>query len=159
MPNASNLDDVRKLGQLIRRIKFAMLTTRDPHGSLTSRPLTTLDVDFDGTLWFLVGADSNLVQDLRQHPGINVAYAAPDAGNYISVSGAARALRDPVRARELWTPVARIWFDQGPDDPKLAVLKIEVQRAEYWDAPGGRVERLIRFGNVAPAHHTGAERT
>ena len=54
-----DLDDVRKLDQLIRDVKFAMLTTIDANDELVSRPLTTLEVDFNGTLWFMVAADRN----------------------------------------------------------------------------------------------------
>jgi general stress protein 26 len=152
MPHGSSPDDHRKLDRLIRGVKFAMLTTRDAGNALTSRPLTTLDLEFDGTLWFLVAADSNLAHDLRQHPEINLAYAEPEVGNYISVSGTAHVLHDRVRARELWTPVARIWFEQGPDDPNLAVLEVEVEKAEYWDMAGGKVRRLIGFLRATLAH-------
>lgn len=156
MPHGSKDDDIRKLDRLIRRVKFAMLTTRDEGNMLVSRPLTTLDLEFDGTLWFLVAADSRLVQDLQRHPEINLTYSAPDAGNYVSVSGTARTLHDPERARELWTPVASIWFEQGPDDPNLVILRVEVQRAEYWDAAAGKVERLLGFVRASLTHDPSA---
>jgi general stress protein 26 len=47
-----NNEDVEKLAKLIKGIKFAMLTTALPDGSLRSRPMATQNTAFDGTLWF-----------------------------------------------------------------------------------------------------------
>ena len=43
------------------------------------------------------------------------------------VSG--RVLRDPEKARQLWNVAASVWFPRGPEDPNLAVLEIDVERA------------------------------
>lgn len=31
------------------------------------------------------------------------------------------------------------WFPEGKDDPNIALLKVDVDQAEYWDAPGSRM--------------------
>jgi general stress protein 26 len=41
-----------KLGELIKGIRVAQLTTVEDDGSLRSRPMGTQDIEFDGTLWF-----------------------------------------------------------------------------------------------------------
>lgn len=143
-----DLDNVRKLDQLIRDVKFAMLTTRNANCELVSRPLTTLEVDFNGALWFMVAADSQFVRELEDDPEINLAYASPEHGKFVSVSGIGRILRDPEKARQLWNVAASVWFPQGPDDPNLAVLEVDVTKAEYWDTPGGTVQRLIGFAKA-----------
>src|SRR5436189_109428 len=57
----SGLEAMTKLGELVRGRPFAMVTTADGAGRLVSRPLTTQDVEFDGRLWFFVGASSEWV--------------------------------------------------------------------------------------------------
>ena len=146
-PNPA-LNDVRKLDQLIRDLKFAMLTTMDANDELVSRPLTTLEVDFNGTLWFMVAADAPFVRDVEDHPEVNLAYASPEQGKFVSVSGVGRVLRDTEKARQLWNVAASIWFPHGPEDPNLAVLEINVEKAEYWDSPGGTVQRLLGFAKA-----------
>ncbi|PWT75318.1 MAG: general stress protein, partial [Proteobacteria bacterium] len=75
--------------------------------------------------------------------------------HYVSVSGVGRATRNPERARELWNLAAKVWF-KGPDDPNLAVLEVEVERAEYWDSPGGRMERLFEAAKATLGGETSA---
>ena len=140
---ASNSADLKKLGELIKDVKFAMLTSQSSDSSLNSRPLTTLQVEFDGTLWFLVNWDSEKVHEMQQNPRVNVGYAKPDEGEYVSVSGIARIERNPAKAQELWTAAAKPWFPGGATDPDLAVLSVHVQTAEYWEAAHSKVMRLV----------------
>ena len=136
--------DLRKLIDLIRDVKIAMLTTRAGDGTMHSRPLTTLDSDdFDGTLWFLIAADSEKAQEIARRPQVNLGYSNPDDGKYVSISGVAEIVRDRTRVRELWNPFAKVFFPRGPDDPNLVVLKVDVRSAEYWASPSSRVERLL----------------
>ena len=44
-------------------------------------------------------------------------------------------VRDRAKAKELWSEEQRIWFPGGIDDPDLALLKVKVEQAEYWDKP------------------------
>jgi general stress protein 26 len=44
---------------------------------------------------------------------------------------------------ELWSPLHRAWFPKGLDDPNIALLQVEVDRAEYWDSPSSKVVQLI----------------
>ena len=73
---------------------------------------------------------------------VNVSYADPNNEAYVSVSGAARTFRDPAKARELWNSGARRWFPEGPDDPRLMILKVEIVQAEYWDVDKRAMIRL-----------------
>jgi hypothetical protein len=41
----------------------------------------------------------------------------------------------PAKAKELWDPNYQTWFPAGPTDPHLALIRVRVERAEYWDAP------------------------
>jgi hypothetical protein len=35
-----------------------------------------------------------------------------------------------------------VFFPQGLDDPDLALLRVEIEKAEYWDSPATAVGRL-----------------
>jgi hypothetical protein len=61
------------------------------------------------------------------------------------VSGTAELTSDRERIRRLWKPECRTWFPLGAEDPDLALLRVRVDRAEYWDAPNGRVVHLLTF--------------
>jgi general stress protein 26 len=134
---------IQKLGELIRDIEVAMLTTVDRDGSLRGRPMATQTTDFDGELWFFTQASSPKVGEVQREEQVNVAYAEPDKQHYVSLSGRARIVRDRKKAEELWSPVLKAWFPEGLDDPDLALLRVVVDKAEYWDAPSSTMVHLI----------------
>lgn len=136
-------EGVSKLAELIKDIEFAMLTTVEEDGSLRSRPMATQEAEFDGNLWFFTRASTPKVGEVEREQHVNVAYAAPDAQRYVSVSGRARVVRDRAKLEELWTPVLKAWFPEGLDDPDIALLKVTVDHAEYWDAPSSKVAHAI----------------
>lgn len=136
---------IAKLGELTQDIDFAMLTTIEEDGSLRSRPMSTQKVEFDGNLWFFVGASSPKSQEIQRDPRVNVSYAQPDKQRYVSVSGTGELVRDHAKIEELWNPLYKAWFEKGLDDPDLALLKVRVEQAEYWDAPSSKFVALAGF--------------
>lgn len=141
-------DDVKKLGELIEEINIAMLTTVDEDGTLRSRPMGTQQIEFDGDLWFFTGADSAKVEEVRQEQQVNVSYADPKQQRYVSVSGVAQVVRDQQKMKELWNPIFKAWFPEGLDDPNLALLKVHVTKAEYWESANGVVVQLVGFAKA-----------
>ncbi len=142
MADADHDRAVEKLGHLIRDIGIAMLTTFD--GSrLRSRPMMTQERPFDGTLWFFTSASSVKATELRAHPEVNLAYASTSDNRYVSISGRASLVHDRERAEPMWSPVYRAWFPKGLDDPDVVLLRVDVERAEYWDANTSKMTDLV----------------
>lgn len=141
-------ENITKLNDLIKDIRIAMLTTQEPDGTLRSRPMATQQVAFDGDLWFFTYADSSKVAEVQHERHVNVSYAAPDDQRYISVSGTATLVHDRKKMEELWNPIFKAWFPKGLDDPNIALLKVDVIQAEYWDSPSGFVVQAIGFAKA-----------
>jgi general stress protein 26 len=141
-------EDVKKLGELIEDIQFAMFTTVDTDGTLHSRPMATQQVEFDGDLWFFTGLDAAKVQQVNRKHQVNVSFANPDDQRYVSISGWAELVRDHQKMEELWNPLYKAWFPDGLDDPNLALLKVHVMKAEYWDSPNSKVVQLVGFAKA-----------
>lgn len=136
-------EDLAPLRALIERMKTGMLTTLDSGGVLRSRPLHTLEVDYDGRLWFFVSASSAKIDEMhREHGRVGVSYADLGKQDYVSISGSGQIVRDRERMKKLWSPWVKVWFPGGLDDPDLALLCVTIEQAEYWDAPGSAVKRL-----------------
>ena len=136
---------IRKLDEMIKDIDFAMLTTVAEDGSLHSRPMSTQRAEFDGNLWFFTQASAPKVGEIEHEQRVNVSYAKPESQRYVSVSGRATVVRDRAKIKELWSPELKAWFPGGADDPDLALLKVAVERAEYWDSPSSAVAHAISF--------------
>jgi len=123
--------------ELIRDIRVAMLTTATEAGDLRSRPMVTCRTGPEGGLWFFTRVGDAKVEEARRHPHVNVSFADPEGNRYVSVSGTAALVRDQARVRELWDESARAWLPGGPEEPDLALLRVDVERAEYWDGTDG----------------------
>lgn len=135
------------LWDLIRDIRFAMLTTRSAQGTLRSRPMTTQNrCDDDGdTLCFFIPTNGEVADDVRRDARVAVAYGDPDGDRYVSVSGEARFVDDQRRKQGLWSPMAQAWFPGGAADPNVGLLEVRVQAAEYWDVKSSEMVQLTKM--------------
>jgi general stress protein 26 len=149
-------DELSKVARLIADIKFAMLTTATADGSLRSRPLSTLKMDAQGSLWFFTSLTSPKMDEIRDNAQVNLTYARPDKQDYVSVSGSAEMVRDKETMKELWTPWIKPWFPKGLDDPDLVLLKVNLEEAEYWDAPGSAIMRTYGLAKAVATGNTDA---
>jgi len=142
MTQQVNNNDVKLLGDKIKGIRIAMMTTTESNGVLRSRPMATQDMEFDGDLWFFTYADAPKVDDVEGHQQVDLSYTKTDDNLFISISGTAQVVRDHKKMKHLWKPLLKAWFPKGLEDPRLALLKVTVDSAEYWDAPSGVMGRL-----------------
>jgi general stress protein 26 len=128
--------DWTKLGKLIREIRVALLTTVDLDGHFHTRPVQTLQLEGHDTLWFFTDWSSRKVHEMHQDVRVALAYADPHQHAYVAVSGSSTLLRDSQKAKALWGVEQRAYYPEGPEDQRLALLRVSIERAEYWVAPG-----------------------
>lgn len=136
-------DEIAKLRELIKDITFAMLTTVEDDGTLRSRPMVPQQAEGDADLWFFTYGGSPKADDVRRDDRVNVSFADNDNERWVSVSGRAEVVRDRAKIEELWNPVLKAWFPKGLDEADIALLKVDVDQAEYWDAPSSRMVQLV----------------
>lgn len=135
-----------RLGELLKGIDIAMLTTLGDAGYPVSRPLSTQDTSYDGeVIWFFTEGDSPKVDEIRRHPKVNLGYASKDRNVYLSIAGDARVLRDQNKIDELWSDALKAFFPKGKDDPNLVLLEVSVRTAEYWEGPSSLIGKLLTF--------------
>jgi general stress protein 26 len=141
----SGQEGLEKIGSLIKHIRFAMLTTIAPDGTLDSRPMATQDTEFDGTIWFLTPEDSRKVSEIADDSRVTLVYADPGDAKYITVKGHAQVSHDQAKIHELWNPMYKAWFPEGETDPGIRVLRVDVTEAEFWEASDSKIIRSIKY--------------
>ena len=148
---SASKSDHDTLWELIKGIKFGMLTHRNAHGMLHAHPLTTQNesLDAESHLYFFISRKSELAQSLQQDGNVNVSYADPGDDSYVSVSGQAVIAEDPEKKKALWSPLARTWFPAGASDPDLALLEVRIHHAEYWDVKESKMVQLAKMAKAA----------
>lgn len=136
-------DDVAKVAELVDQARIAMLTTMTAEGTHVSRPMALQEVEFDGDLWFFTYDDSPKAAEVRTHPQVNVSFSDDKHNAWTSLSGRAEIVQDRAKAEELWAAPLEVWFPDGLETPNLALLKVHVETAEFWEASQSRVKKLI----------------
>lgn len=148
--NDTREDKLEKLGELIRDVRVAMLTTVQDDGTLRSRPMAVQGNGFeDGSIWFFTGADSPKALEIRKDAHVNVSFAEPDDQRFVSIMGRGELVRDRATMERLWSAVLKAWFPKGLDDPELALIRVRVEGAEYWESPSSGVVHLIGLAKAA----------
>lgn len=128
----------QKVIDLVSKFQTAMLVTHGANGQLHARPMMV--GAFDGReITFLTAVDSNKATEISHDQRVSITFQG--SGAYMSMTGYGRIERDTSEARKLWSPVNKAWFD-GPDDPRLSVLRVTLETAEYWDNRG---RSLLRY--------------
>jgi len=130
--------NLKELYDLIEGIEVAMFTTRRPDGHLVSRPMATQTQAEGADLWFVTNIESHKLDELELDPHVNMAYYRDRTREWVSVSGTGLISRDRKVIHELYRPDWRAWFgdeggarDGGPDDPRLALIQVDVQSVTY----------------------------
>lgn len=142
-------EQINTIAAKIKHVRFGMFTTIDHGQVLTSRPLTVQQIDGEGNMWFFTSDEAEFTEDLALHPEVNVSFSNPDEQLYLSVTGQAYLVKDRAKARELWNPQVRAWYPGGLDDPHLALIRVRIHTAEYWDASTSKMKQLVQLARSA----------
>jgi general stress protein 26 len=148
--------ELPKIYEKIKDIDIAMLTTVDrAKGTLHSRPMSTnKQVEPDGTIWFFTYCNSEKATEVEKHQNVNLSYSDPENQKYVSISGSAEITEDKAKMKELWSPILKAWFPEELETPNIALLKVSIAEAEYWDSTSNKMVQLFQ---IAKAIITGEE--
>jgi general stress protein 26 len=124
-------DDLDIVRTILKAARTASITTRTARGELHSRPLAVIEDEFSGRLWFFTADPSEKTADVAADPAVNVSVG--DGKGWLSLSGTARVSRDRALIDRYWSPWAEAYFDGGKDDPRVALLEVDVATVHYWD--------------------------
>ena len=128
------------LAKRVEGIDVVMMTTLSLDDSLVSRPMSPIEMDATGAIWFFTDLRSEKIEHLRV---VNVAFSDEDNATYVSISGRGEIHAEAAHIKKLWTAFARPWFPDGPESPNIALLKFVPETAEYWDAPNSKMVRMF----------------
>lgn len=140
--------DVSKLVDKIKDIKIAMMTTIENGNELHSRPMYTHKPEDNGTLWFFTEQDSQKVGELQKDRHVNLGYADTSDNLYVAISGNAQVVTDRAKIKELWSEGLRGWFPKGSDDPNIALLKVTIEKGEFWDSPNAMLLQAYTYAKA-----------
>ncbi len=143
-------DAIEKLRELTEG-NTAMLVTHTGSSKIQARPMSTVQTDELGHIFFLSDRTSNQNSEIKDNPKVDLLYANKD-GSFCTVRGEAEISANQALIDELWSPIAKAWFTEGPNDPRVSVLRVIPEDAYYWDTKHGK---LVSFLKIAVGAATG----
>ena len=139
------------LWELIKDIKYGMLTHRHVNGMLHAHPLTTQNrsIDENGMLYFFVSRATELGQRIQADGNVAVSYGDKGDDTWVSISGTATVSEDRKLKERLFNPMVKAWFPGGLDDPNLELIEVHIDHAEYWDIHESKMTQLLKMATAA----------
>ncbi|RYZ39916.1 MAG: pyridoxamine 5'-phosphate oxidase [Sphingobacteriales bacterium] len=141
--NLTREEALEKLKEIAEDIRFCMFATTDTSNFLYGRPMTTMQVDEQGDIWFFTSRESSAAQESSEQEKVCLNYANPASNNYLTVQGKASLVKDEVKMKELWNPTLKAWFPDGIDTPGIVLLRVSPEQAHYWDTDASRLQVLF----------------
>ncbi len=142
--NLENREALEKFKKLVKEINVCMFITNNREDENT-RPMATVEVSEDGSLWFFTDIRSVKVEDVSADASVHLVYAHPGKESFLDVWGTASVITDLQTKKDKWTPIIKAWFPEGVDDPNLALLKVQPQHVYYWDAEAGKMVSFLKM--------------
>lgn len=139
----SGNEQIAKVAELLRGARIAMLTTLSPEHKLISRPMAIQETEFDGDLWFIFSEDSPKAQQIKDEAEMNVSFESKHT--WVSLAGRGRIVHDRAKLEQHWSSAVDAWLPDGIDTPGVALLKVEAESVQYWEASGGPVKAVFEL--------------
>ena len=141
----SGEEGLKKIADLLKGIRIAMINTVARDGSISARPMAVQDKTFDGKLWFLTRVKSEKVDEILQDQHVTLTLTDTSDAKYLTLKGRASVNQDRAKISELWSSMYKAWFPEGESDPEIAVLRVDVTEAEYWQASSSSLVRGAKY--------------
>jgi general stress protein 26 len=102
-----------------------------------------------GNFWFMSPSDSDKNLEIEADPRVQLFISNPSKYEFLSVYGKATISRDRLKIDEFWSDIAKAWFPEGKDDPRITIIKVIPEEGFYWDTKDGKLVSMIKIAASA----------
>jgi general stress protein 26 len=140
--------DAAHVWTLIEEIPMALLVTQDGD-ALDARPMAANVRRDEGCIYILANAGEDSDREIQADSDVILSFQK-NSQTYVVVKGTATASNDRAKIQALWNAFDKAWWD-GPEDPRIRLLTIVPESAEYWESPG----KIVAYAKMLVAAATG----
>lgn len=145
----SRQEQIDKVQEVVKDVKFAMMSTTNKKGDIHAWPMTTSETSIGAKeIWFIGDKTSDVVKDIQDDPRVGLTYATQDAKNYVSISGDAKLVNDQDKLNELWSPVYNAFYAHGKEDESIQLIKVVPHGIECWIS-GNSAVNMFKMATAA----------
>jgi len=132
---ADNTDKRGNVYDILKGFSTAMVVTHGLDGKHRARPMHIAELDQQaGQVRFLTGHGA-FADEVQKESGVLLVFENENSA-YLSLRGKARIERDKDKVKAIWKEPYKVWFPQGPGDPEIVLVEVDLTEAEYWDNRG-----------------------
>jgi general stress protein 26 len=142
-------DDIDHVWKLIDDIPVAMVVTHEGQGeNMRARPMAVRPARDEGAIYFLTDADAPKAQEIRRNQSVCLALSDNKRQKYVSITGHAEMIDDRDRVEKFWSVYDKaFWPDKN--DPRIRVLRVTPESAEFWEGAGKVVTAVKLVAAIA----------
>ena len=112
-----------------------------------ARPMTAQLDGERGPIWFFTVKDNAIVKNLGKSNRAIATFASDGNALFATVHGNVSLDTNRATIDKLWNRYVAAWFQGGKDDPKLALLRLDPEKAEIWEDASSIVAGIkLTFG-------------
>jgi general stress protein 26 len=97
-----------------------------------ARPMTAFLEGDRSPIWFFTAKDQALVRKLGEGNRAIATFTSKGNDLFATVHGSLSLDSNPATIDRLWNRHIAAWFKGGKEDPNLALLRLDAERAEIW---------------------------
>ncbi|MDB5687610.1 MAG: ral stress protein [Rhizorhabdus sp.] len=110
-------------------VMLGLVDARDGH----TQPMTAQFENNGGPLYFFTTKDNGLIAALKESSQRAIAtYTGKGHDLFASIHGTLSLDNDNATIDRLWNPHVEAWFEGGRNDPRVALLRLDTEKAEMW---------------------------
>lgn len=97
-----------------------------------ARPMTAQVEGESGPIWFFTSTENGIVRRLGKGDRAIATFSSKGHDLFATVHGTLVVDNDRAVIDRLWNRFVAAWYEGGKDDPKLALLRLDAEKAEIW---------------------------
>lgn len=132
MPSEREITE--KLWKAIKSDRTIMLGLANETPDGASQPMTALFAGEpgQGPIWIFSAADVDLVRAVGSRSPARAQFASKGHDVFAELRGMLSLSTDPAMVDKLWSPFVAAWYEGGKTDPKLRLLRFDLDHAHVW---------------------------
>ena len=123
-------------------VMLGLVGARDGH----TQPMTAQFEDDRGPIWFFLNKDNSLIEAMSESKRAIAAFTSKGHDLFAAIHGTLALDSDPATIDRLWNSHVEAWFPGGRNDPNLALVRLDTEKAHLWlggNSFGAAIERLL----------------
>jgi general stress protein 26 len=153
--NLQSEEALKKFKKLVEEVRVCMfITNNETEHDEHTRPMSVVDVEDNGTLWFYTDVRSIKVEEVETDRKVHLTFAHPGKESYLDVRGTGSIVTDRALIKQKWSPVVKAYFPNGADDPNVALMRVQPYSVYYWEAETGKMVQFLKMAISAVTGNT-----